>query len=112
MDKEPRCPDCHVTPSAAHDGGCDVARCLATGGQRLSCVGSWHDCGRDVWSGRWPGEVECEQFGFWAVFVPNGNPSWRSVPFGTPGAVHDLNRLVMAATWDAGQRRWVILDER
>jgi hypothetical protein len=31
------CPDCVAEPGAEHDDGCDVAVCLATGGQRLQC---------------------------------------------------------------------------
>lgn len=54
-----RCPDCDVTVGQAHvgdeiDGGCDVARCLVTGLQRLMCEadhGADQDCGRDVWTG-------------------------------------------------------------
>lgn len=122
------CNDCGAEPGEEHDEGCDVAICLAYGTQRVQCEPGarmvvrgilpnggvdvdWeedgHDCGRDVWSGRWPGEAECEEFGWWAVFVPCGNPSWKPVPAGTPGAVLDLNRLVVEAKWSPGQRRWV-----
>lgn len=130
MDDTPSssCPDCATAPGSEHAEGCDVARCMAYGSQRIQCqpgarmvvrgVYPWggvdvdwevdgHDCGRDVWSGRWPGQAECEELGFWAVFVPYGNPSWRPVPAGTPGAVHDLNRLAAEASWDAERRRWV-----
>jgi hypothetical protein len=123
------CQDCGATPGTEHGDGCDTARCLAYGTQRLQCmpgarmvvrgVFHWggvdvdweqdgHDCGRDLWTGRWPGVAECEEFDWWAVFVPNGNPSWRPVPAGTPAAVPDLNRLVTEAKWDAQQVRWVI----
>lgn len=123
-----RCSDCAAEPGEVHDVGCDVARCLTYGTQRIQCQPGarmvvrgilpnggvdvdWeedgHDCGRDVWSGRWPGVAECEEFGWFAVFVPNGNPSWRPVPAGISGAVPDLNRLAVEATWDAEQRRWV-----
>jgi hypothetical protein len=121
-----RCPDCQVAIGEQHDDGCDVARCLATGGQRLMCemlggrpivvevagepmldsINDGHDCGRDEWSGRWPGEAECEEFGWYAYFVPDGDPSWRSCDADYPGAVHDLNRLVIEATWDAGAHCW------
>lgn len=47
------CPDCSVTTGTAHVLECDVARCLVTGYQRLSCEDE-HDCGSDVWSGVWP----------------------------------------------------------
>lgn len=122
------CSDCAVQPDEEHTGGCDVARCMAYGTQRVQCqpgarmvvrgfypwgspIVDWepdgHDCGRDVWSGRWPGEAECEEFGWFAYFVPNGNPSWRPCPAGTPGAVPDLNRLQLEARWDALAGRWV-----
>lgn len=126
-----RCGDCAVQPGEVHEDGCDVARCLAYGtqriqcgeGQRLVCYGfhPWgspivayepdgHDCGRDVWTGRWPGEAECEEFGWWAVFVPDGDPSWIPVPAGTEGAVPDLNRLACKARWSAERGRWVLPD--
>jgi hypothetical protein len=122
------CPDCRAVIGDEHDDGCDVARCMAYGTQRVQCSPGarmvvrgilpnggvdvdWetdgHDCGRDVWSGRWPGLAECEEFDWWAVFVPYGNPSWRPVAAGTPGAVHDLNRLVVEAKWSPELRRWV-----
>jgi hypothetical protein len=50
------CPDCGVAPGRRHHAGCDVARCLETGHQRLSCAGG-HDCGQDVWTGEWPREI-------------------------------------------------------
>jgi hypothetical protein len=85
---EPSCPDCHVGIGQAHLEGCDVARCLATGLQRLGHLRSCR-CPRDVWTGRWPGEVECEEFG------------WMRGP-GMP----DLNRLLTTATWDPATCRW------
>jgi hypothetical protein len=84
---EPNCPDCDAGIGQAHDDRCDVARCLATGLQRLghkSCR-----CPRDVWTGRWPGEAECTEFG------------WMLGP-GMP----DFNRLMTTATWDPATRRW------
>ncbi len=99
------CNDCGVQPGEPHAEGCDVARCLAHGTQRIQC-GPGHDCGQDIWSGRWPGVAECEEFGWWTVFVPYGDPSWRPVPPGTPGAVPDLTRLVTEATWDPSAKRW------
>jgi hypothetical protein len=98
LDFQDRCPDCDVAVGEPHidngvDGGCDVARCLVTGLQRLTCgldhAGD-HDCGRDVWTGRWPGDADCERLG------------WMLAP-GLP----DLNRLYTEATWDPAQRAWV-----
>ena len=95
------CPDCDAAIGEEHDD-CDVARCLHTGLSRLGCDGEGHDCGQDVWTGRWPGDAECEEFGWYAV-----GPPWVSCPPGTPGAGPDLNRLATEARWDRDQRRWV-----
>lgn len=53
------CPDCEAEPGQPHEGGCDVARCLPTDAQRLSCDffgrdpdETGHDCGQDIWTGR------------------------------------------------------------
>lgn len=87
---EPHCPDCGVGIGQAHIEGCDVARCLATGLQRLGHAPSCR-CPQDVWTGRWPGEAECEEFG------------WTYGP-GLP----DLNRLLTTATWDPAAHRWIL----
>jgi hypothetical protein len=115
------CPDCAVSVGTAHEDGCDVARCLATGRQRLMCDGfpgvalndaragepvsiQLHDCGREIWTGRWPGEVECEEYGWWCYFVPHQG----FIPCGPdhPEAMHDLNRLALVCDWDAAAGRW------
>jgi hypothetical protein len=91
----PHCPDpdCGVAVGKAHishrQGGCDVARCLVTGLQRLSCT-RHHNHGRDVWSGGWPGDLDCEQLG------------WMLGP-GLP----DLNRLYTEAVWNPERCLWV-----
>lgn len=51
------CHDCGVAPGTAHLDGCDTARCLNTGIQRLQC--DCGKCGDDVWTGMWPGIQEC-----------------------------------------------------
>lgn len=56
------------------------------------------------WTGRWPGELECEEFGFWCV-----GPPWRSVTKDAPGTRHDLNRLARETTWDPVKRKRVLL---
>lgn len=62
LDFEPRCPDCAVAVGELHvydenDGGCDVG--TVTGLQRLMCDAD-HDCGRNVWTGWWPGQLFSE----------------------------------------------------
>lgn len=115
------CPDCGVQPDEPHAGGCDVARCLWTGTQRLSCqwfgldpVLTEHDCGRDVWTGDWPGEREAAALGFWCIWdgpCPElgwdyHGRGWVRVAADHPGATPDLNRLQTEARWDRRNRRW------
>lgn len=57
------CSDCGVAPGKPHVDGCDVARCLACGGQRLSCDCSGDKGGGDIWDGMWPGTRECYELG-------------------------------------------------
>ena len=106
------CPDCGAVIDEPHLAGCDVARCLATGMQRLQCSEDEH-CGQDIWSGTWPGEMECAEFGWWTLFrepLP-GEPygAWIRCGADYPDAVPDLNRLVRECTWDQVRGRWVIL---
>lgn len=99
------CPDCGVRPGEEHHEACDVARCLMTGMQRLTCLEE-HDHGRQAWTGRWPGVAECVEFGWWAYLAPGcgwvrcDGPGWT-------GATPDLNRLPVDATWDRERERWV-----
>jgi hypothetical protein len=99
-----RCPDCGVSPGERHTGGCDTARCLRTGGQRIACRHR-HGHGRDVWTGRYPGEEDATRFG-WFTCRDYGNGGWRRCPPGYPGARPDLNRLYMEATWDPAIPGW------
>lgn len=100
------CQDCGAATGSPHADGCDTARCLRTGGQRLSC-GEPHDCGADVWTGEWPGVAECREFGWYSRFIPG--VGWRRCEPGWPGASEDLNRLHGGeAGWDAAAGRWVL----
>ena len=102
------CRDCGAAVGYAHDEGCDVARCLATGGQRQSCPGygtGLHDCGRQVWDGLWPGERECVDFGWYSRFVPD--EGWLQCGPDYPDASPDLDRLARDARWDRAQQRWL-----
>lgn len=120
--QNPCCPDCGAAVEQPHADGCAVARCLHTGGRRLACASHHradlepdHGCGRDVWTGQWPGEAEAEEFGWWAFWDGPGpergwdyqGRGWIQVPAGTPGAVPDLDRLSAEAQWDRHAMRWV-----
>lgn len=83
----PACGDCGVAAGEPHQPGCDVERCKACGWQAIGC-----DCPDDtpstIWTGRWPGEVEVEEYG-----------------------IKDLNELAMLAAggrmrWDRDAERW------
>lgn len=85
---KPKCPDCNVDIGEKHEDGCDVARCLWLGIQRLS----EHDhklagrCGEDVWTGQWPGESEAAFYGL------------------------TLNELQRRGYWDRDKLKWVVPD--
>lgn len=115
------CQDCGVQVGQPHGDGCDVARCLATGLQRISCGGNHPDmgvvgppyqpgvavCGRHVWTGTWPGEAECVEFGWWSYFTPETGWVRCSGLDDHPEAGPDLNRLYSGeAWWDRDAGRW------
>jgi len=55
------CHDCGAKPGEIHQPGCDVERCSACGGQRLSCCCKGeHDPVYAVWKGIWPGKAEAD----------------------------------------------------
>ena len=60
-----RCRDCDAAVGEAHQPICWTARCLATGLRRIDCPVKHdptvtHDCGQDLWTGWWPGEIFSE----------------------------------------------------
>jgi hypothetical protein len=107
------CYDCGVEPGESHKAGCDIARCLITGEQRLSCSDD-HDCGSDVWTGLWPGEAECVEFGWWSKWIdgPDGRGHWEQTTADDPDREPDLNGLHTGETvWDRKAGRWVLRGE-
>jgi hypothetical protein len=91
-----------------HVEGCDVARCANNGRQRLQC-----DCDdgcNTLWTGAWPGEAECIEFGWYARFRPTEG-GWQQCGPDDEGAGPDLNRLanpVGEAVWDKAAGRYVL----
>lgn len=58
------CHDCGAVAGQVHVNGCDVERCSACGGQRLSCFcGGRHDKKFARWTGLWPGIAEATELG-------------------------------------------------
>lgn len=108
------CPDCWAEPGSPHTIGCDVARCPACGTQRLQCHEHDEDRSLDalaIWTGRWPGEVECEREGLWCVWRPY-NGGWVPCEPGHPEAHPDMNTLRIAAgrrelVWSREHQQWV-----
>ena len=105
------CPRCGVMPGELHHLGCDVEQCPECGAQLITSVRSLLDdedrpANRDriPWTGKWPGFLECEEFGWFAI-----GPPWVSCAPGTPGAIPDVNRLHGSgeAVWDPTLKRFV-----
>jgi hypothetical protein len=99
------CGDCGAAVGALHAPGCDVELCADCGEQAIGCSCERRVRPRLAWTGYWPGEVECREFGWWARFVP-GSGWVRCAPTDV-GAGPDLNRLHVDATWDAAAGRFV-----
>ena len=104
------CPDCGAATGELHRKGCDVEPCPYCGGQRLSCrfmgrCGRVRRGDRIPWTGEWPGDAECREFGWYA----KPGPDRRLVACGPdePGASLVLNRLHADAVWDRASKRFV-----
>lgn len=100
----PHCPDCSAEATGQpHADRCDVAVCLVTGLQRLSCEHD-HDHGRDVWTGTVRALADAVALGWFARMVPHRG--WVACDPGPPDAVPDLNRLYADAVWDPQTLHW------
>lgn len=97
------CPDCGVAPGENHRSGCDIERCATCGLQVGACD---HPPTTAIpWTGMWPGEAECREFGWFARLL--AGQGWVPCAPADPGASPDLNRLYTEASWDRAQKRWV-----
>lgn len=112
-DSTEKCPDCQVSPGSRHKDGCDVARCTRCGKQALQC-GIHRRAPVTRWTGQWPGQAECEEFG-WYSYWCDPEPGeeygkWVRCDKDHPKAGADLNRLGDAALY--GQVAWSEKKER
>jgi hypothetical protein len=66
------------------------------------------------WTGEWPGEAECREFGWYSRHgdASKGEPYW--VPCGPdhPDAEPDMNRLARAAMGLRGDAYWDVTEGR
>ncbi|MCX5206681.1 M48 family metallopeptidase [Streptomyces sp. NBC_00237] len=95
------CPECSTPPNTLHTNWCDIARCALTGMQRHDC----HPNCNTIWTGTYPGQAECEEYGFYWRMGPNG---YEHCNADTPGADHDFNRLYNECTWDVATQRMTL----
>ncbi|MFE5717668.1 YgjP-like metallopeptidase domain-containing protein [Streptomyces erythrochromogenes] len=97
------CPQCDAQPGTLHTNLCGVARCALTGRQRGYCHPGT-TC-LTIWSGRWPGTDECEEYGFFYRAVAG-----RAEPCNATaeGAEYDYNRLYAECLWHIGQQRMIL----
>lgn len=106
----PPCPDCAATAGEPHTDHCEMARCIGTGRQRLHCemlgTSQNHDCGHQTWSGEWPGNVECREFGWYVYGDASVERYWVRCGPDHPQATEDLNRLAVDAKWNPDMQRW------
>lgn len=74
--------------------------------------------GRLPWTGVWPGEEECIEYGFYCHWVSRdtgkvcdfatGNGRWQPCGKDDEGARPDLNTLVERCVWDIKRRKFVL----
>ena len=57
------------------------------------------------WTGVWPGQVECFEFGWYSRMTSSG---WKGCGKDDAGAGPDLTRLLNNAAWDADTARFVL----
>lgn len=73
--------------------------------ERLLC-----EAGKVPWTGTWPGDRECREYGFWCRWDPglDRRRGWVECDANHVDAQEDLNRLYATCRWDRGQKRLVL----
>lgn len=102
---EKTCPDCGAGVGHFHDDGCDVARCLTCGLQRIGC-GCVDQGEMDVWTGQWPGDACAIRHGLFCRWNKEEGGGWIPCDENHPEAMADLNRLLGECVWNQQTRQW------
>ncbi len=87
----PKCPDCGVLVGQYHLAGCDIERCMACGGQAISCECNEVCDNRQRWNGFWPGTLEAIEHGIYLK--------------GTLEV--DYNMIPFTLRWNSVLQRWI-----
>jgi len=69
--------------------------------------------GKIPWTGLWPGDAECIEYGFYSYFGPvpkgeDGAGRWVPCSKDHPGAGPDLNRLMAECVWSRKLKKFVL----
>jgi hypothetical protein len=100
------CGDCAVLPGYEHSDGCDVARCPECGIQRLQCEEHEDSTLPAIWTGIWPGEIECVEYDLWSKWVEG--EGWVETTADDPEREPNLNKLAtMPLVWSKRLQRFV-----
>jgi hypothetical protein len=102
------CYGCGATEGQVHDEDCDHAQCALSGEQYIQCDEREHpdeECRPTTWAGSGSEELACEEYGWYAIFVPR--EGFMPCEPTAEGAECDLNRVRLACDWDRQAQRWV-----
>ena len=81
---------------------------IYTGGPSDEMLDVWNEAWEHrclPWTGVWPGQAECFEFGWYSRKTSSG---WKACSKGDVGAGPDLTRLYCDAMWDADTARFVL----
>ena len=95
---------CGINPATMERDHPDIYRNGPTEAMYQQWDKAWGDR-RTRWTGVWPGEAECVEYGWYAKLV--AGVGWQSCTADDPEAHPNLNRLVLECVWDVNQQKFV-----